>query len=245
MPATKTSMPGRLVNGRPGLIVEAACWAHGRRKFFELAELQKAPVAIEAVRRIDELFAIEREIRQQLPDQRRGVRRMRSKPLVDALAVWLCDERRKLSTKSPVAKAIDYSLKRWPAFTRFLDDDRICMSNNAAERSIRGIAWTPARGSPTSSPASPTTQPAASPNCCPGTGRSLSEPEGRTLRPCPNAYFARRRHPRSSPTCQLVDSPEYPTFANCCSFSQVTNDEEMKNAARCNEREQRPIRKRT
>jgi transposase len=131
---------GRLVNGRPGLIVEAACWAHGRRKFFELAELQKAPVAIEAVRRIDELFAIEREINGQLADHRRAVRQKRSKPLINALAAWLRDERRKLSTKNPVAKAIDYSLKRWPAFTRFLDEGRICMSNNAAERAVRGVA---------------------------------------------------------------------------------------------------------
>ena len=133
-------MAGRQVNGRAGLIVEAACWAHGRRKFFELADLQKAPVAIEAVRRIDELFAIERKILRQPPDHRRAVRQTRSKPLIDALATWLRDERRKLSTKNPGAKAIDYSLKRWPAFTRFLDDGRICMSNNAAERAVRGIA---------------------------------------------------------------------------------------------------------
>jgi transposase len=132
---------GLYVAGRqPGLIIEAACWAHGRRKFFELADLQKAPVAIEAVRRIDELFAIEREINGQQPDQRRSVRQLRSKPLADNLARYLREERRRLSAKSPVAKAIDYSLKRWPAFTRFLDDGRICMSNNAAERSVRGVA---------------------------------------------------------------------------------------------------------
>ncbi len=125
---------------KPGEIIEAACWAHGRRKFFELAELQKAPVAIEAVRRIDELFAIEREINGRPPDERRTVRQERSKPLVAALETWLRDERKKLSAKAPVAKAIDYSLKRWPAFTRFLDDGRICLSNNAAERAVRGIA---------------------------------------------------------------------------------------------------------
>ena len=132
---------GLYVKGRqPGEIIEAACWAHGRRKFFELADLQKAPVAIEAVRRIDELFAIEREINGQPPDQRRAIRQQRSKPLADALETWLREERRKLSSKAPVAKAIDYSLKRWPAFTRFIDDGRICMSNNAAERAVRGIA---------------------------------------------------------------------------------------------------------
>jgi transposase len=136
--------PRRLPSGEPaaeaGRIIEAACWAHGRRKFFELAELQKAPVAIEAVRRIDELFAIEREINGRPPDERLAVRQERSKLLVDALETWLKGERKKLSSKAPVAKAIDYSLKRWPAFTRFLDDGRICLSNNAAERAVRGIA---------------------------------------------------------------------------------------------------------
>ena len=81
---------GLYVEGRkPGPIIEVACWAHGRRKFFELADLQKAPVAIEAVRRIDELFAVEREINGRPPDQRLAVRRDRSKPLVDDLERWL------------------------------------------------------------------------------------------------------------------------------------------------------------
>ena len=132
---------GLYVKGRePGSIIEAACWSHGRRKFYELADLKKAPLAIEAVRRIDELFAIEREINGQPPHRRLGVRQDRSKPLVEALEKWLRSTRRKLSSKNPLAKTIDYHLKRWPAFTRFLDDGRICMSNNAAERSVRGIA---------------------------------------------------------------------------------------------------------
>jgi transposase len=125
---------------KPGEIIEAACWAHGRRKFFELAELQKAPVAIEAVKRIDELFGIERKINGKPPDVRKTVRQERSKPIVNALEAWLRAERKKLSSKAPVAKAIDYCLKRWQAFTRFLDDGRLCMSNNAAERAVRGIA---------------------------------------------------------------------------------------------------------
>jgi len=132
---------GLYVEGRePGPIIEAACWSHGRRKFYELADLKKAPLAIEAVRRIDELFAIEREINGQPPDQRLGVRQKRSKPLVEALEKWLRSTRRKLSLKNPLAKIIGYHLKRWPAFTRFLEDGRICMSNNAAERTVRGIA---------------------------------------------------------------------------------------------------------
>ena len=126
---------------KPGEIIEAACWAHGRRKFFELAELQKAPVADRGRQ------AHRRTVRHRARDQRQAagraaerVRQERSKPLVDALEIWLRAERKKLSSKAPVAKAIDYSLKRWPAFTRFLDDGRICMSNNAAERAVRGIA---------------------------------------------------------------------------------------------------------
>jgi transposase len=98
------------------------------------------PIAIEAVRRIDELFAIEREINGLTPDQRLHVRRERSRPLVEDLERWLRAERRKLSSKNPLAKAMAYSLNRWDAFTRFLDDGRICMSNNAAERAVRGIA---------------------------------------------------------------------------------------------------------
>src|SRR5688572_30263829 len=94
---------------KPRPIIEIA-WTHGRRKFFERAELQKAPVAIEAVRRIDELFAIEREINGKMPSERRAVRQTSSRPLFDALATWLREERRKLSSKTPAAKAIDYSL---------------------------------------------------------------------------------------------------------------------------------------
>jgi transposase len=125
---------------KPGPIVEAACWAHGRRKLYELARLAKMPIAIEAVRRIDELFAIERDIAGLPPQQRVCVRRERSKPLTEDLERWLRAERRKLSSKNPLAKAMDYSLKRWSTFTRFLDDGRICMTNNAAERAVRGIA---------------------------------------------------------------------------------------------------------
>ena len=132
---------GLYVAGRKaGPITEAACWAHARRKFFEIAELQKAPIAIEAVRRIDELFTIEREIKGKPPDERIAVRQERSKPLVEDLRGWLRRERRKLSSKHRLAKAADYMLKRWDTFARFLDDGRICLSNNAAERAVRGVA---------------------------------------------------------------------------------------------------------
>jgi transposase len=125
---------------KPAPILEAACWSHGRRKFFDLAAASKAPIAAEAVRRIDELFAIERAINGQTPDQRRAARQERSRPLVEALEVWFRQQLAALSAKNDTAKAITYLLSRWPAFTRCLDDGRICLSNNAAERALRGVA---------------------------------------------------------------------------------------------------------
>jgi transposase len=125
---------------RPGPITEAACWAHGRRNFFELADLRKAPLAIEAVRRIDAIFAIERELNGLAADDRRAARQNRIVPLVGELTDWMRAERGRLSRHAEIAKAIDYMLKRWAAFTRFLDDGHICLTNNAAERALRGIA---------------------------------------------------------------------------------------------------------
>ena len=123
-----------------GPITEAACWAHGRRKFFDLARLSQAPIAAEAVKRIDALFAIEREINGLAPQQRLRVRQEHSRPLVDALQTWLHEQRARVSRHNDIGKAIDYMLKRWEAFTRFLDDGRLCLSNNAAERELRAVA---------------------------------------------------------------------------------------------------------
>jgi len=142
------------VDRKPGPILEAACWAHARRPFFALADIaasarRKAegktplvisPLALEAVRRIDALFEIERAINGRNADERRAVRQDLSCPLVADLEVWMREERAKLSRGNDVAKAMDYMLKRWPAFARFLNDGRVCMSNNAAERGLRGIA---------------------------------------------------------------------------------------------------------
>jgi transposase len=125
---------------KPGPIVEAACWAHARRKFFDLARLNKAPIAFEAVERIDALFDIEREINGKTPSQRVQVRAERTRPLVIELETWLREQRAKLSRHSDTGKAINYSLNLWTALTRFLDDGRLCMSNNAAERAVRCIA---------------------------------------------------------------------------------------------------------
>jgi transposase len=124
----------------PGPIIEAACWSHARRKFFDLARIDKAPIAIEAVKRIDVLFAIEREINGVTPEERVCARYERSRPLVIELESWFREQRARVSKQGKIGKAIDYSLKRWTALTRFLDDGRLCMSNNAAERALRGIA---------------------------------------------------------------------------------------------------------
>jgi transposase len=128
------------VGRKPGPVLEAGCWAHGRRKLFVLAELGAAPVAIEAVRRIDAIFAIEREINGVAVEQRLAVRRDRIAPLVAALEQWMRTERARLSRHNDNARAMDYMLKRWGAFTRFLDDGRICLTSNAAERALRGVA---------------------------------------------------------------------------------------------------------
>ena len=125
---------------QPAPIVEAACWAHARRKFFDLARLNKAPIAIEAVARIDALFAIERDINGLPPDERRQARHERSRPRVEALGAWLHEQHARLSPNNQVAKAIAYSLNAWDALVRFLDDGRLCMTNNAAERALRCIA---------------------------------------------------------------------------------------------------------
>jgi transposase len=133
---------GELYDGRrkPGPITEAACWSHGRRHFFELADLKKAPLAVTAVRRIDELFTIERKINGLPAAERLAARDRESRPIVADLEQWMRRERARLSRHAETAKAIDYMLTRWAAFTRFLDDGSICMTNNAAERSLRGIA---------------------------------------------------------------------------------------------------------
>jgi transposase len=134
----------------PGPITEAACWAHARRKFFVLADIASkargkkpvvvSPIAFEAVQRIDAIFERERSINGLAPDQRLGMRQEEIVPLVTDLAEWMRLERAKLSRHADVARAMDYMLKRWPAFSRFLEDGRICLSNNAAERALRGIA---------------------------------------------------------------------------------------------------------
>ena len=111
-----------------------------RRKAQGKTPLVLSPIALEAVRRIDALFEIERAINGLDADRRKAARGELSAPLVADLQAWMREQRAKLSRGNDVAKAMDYMLKRWAAFTRFLDDGRICLTNNAAERALRGIA---------------------------------------------------------------------------------------------------------
>jgi len=139
---------------KPGPIKEAACWVHARRPFFIMADIEEnarrkaagkkeiplSPIAIEVVRRIDALFEIERSINGKSAAERVAVRQKLSRPLVEDLQVYMREQAARLSRGHDLVKAINYILKRWPAFTLFLSDGRVCMSNNAAERGLRGIA---------------------------------------------------------------------------------------------------------
>jgi transposase len=135
------------VDRDPGPLTQALCWAHSRRKFFVLADIAAnarrgknaapiSPIALEAVKRIDALFDIERDINGLPADERLQRRQQMSGPLVDELEDWMRTERAKLSRSSPVTEPIDYMLKRWDGFTSFLRDGRICLTNNAAERAL-------------------------------------------------------------------------------------------------------------
>jgi transposase len=134
-----------------GAITAALCWAHARRQFFELADIAAnarrgktaaaiSPVALEAVKRIDVLFDIERDINGRSAEERLRVRQDQSVTVLSALEAWLREERSRMSRSASVAKPIDYMLRRWDRFIRFIDDGRICLTNNAAERALRGFA---------------------------------------------------------------------------------------------------------
>jgi hypothetical protein len=142
------------VGRSPGPILEAACWVHARRPFFAMADIEEnarrkasgkkeialSPIAIEVVRRIDALFEIERSINGKSAAERLTVRQMLSRPLVDDLRIYMRAQLERLARGHDLAKAINYMLKRWASFTLFLEDGRVCLSNNAAERGLRGIA---------------------------------------------------------------------------------------------------------
>ncbi len=133
-------------------MTRANCWAHGRRHFFELVDVARqlkrkkdsaplvSPLAREALEWIDQIFTIEREINGQPAAERLRARQERVAPLIGALETWMRDKRRSLSRHDPVAKAIAYLLNDWEGFTTFLEDGRICLTNNAAERELRSVA---------------------------------------------------------------------------------------------------------
>ncbi len=143
-----------LAGRNPGPIREATCWAHARRPFFAMADIEEnarrkaagkkeivlSPIAIEVVHRIDALFEIERSINGKRAEDRLAVRQTLSRPLIKDLHAYMREQVVKLSRGHDLAKAFNYILKRWASFTLFLEDGRVCLSNNAAERGLRGIA---------------------------------------------------------------------------------------------------------
>ena len=134
------SVSDRVGRGPP--LVHAACWAHARRKFYDVFEATKSPIAEEALKQIGELYKIEAEITGQSAETRRAARQDRAVATLDALRDWLTAQRRRLSSKNALAKAIQYALSRWEALTRYAGDGRLAIDNNVAERALRGIAIT-------------------------------------------------------------------------------------------------------
>ena len=129
---------GHLYDG--DTIREASCWAHARRGFYDFHQATESPIAAEALQRIAALYAIESDIRGRPPDERAAVRQARAGPLLESLREWLRQTLVRVSKKSELAKAISYALTRWTALTRYRDDGRIEIDNNAAERSLRCVA---------------------------------------------------------------------------------------------------------
>ena len=127
-------------NGQPATVTEVACWAHVRRKFYDIHVATSAPIATEALQRIGQLFDIERAAMGLAPEQRRRIRQGAARPVIDDLAAFFDASLAKLSGRSELAGAIRYGRSRWIALTRYLDDGRLEISNNAAERSIRPLA---------------------------------------------------------------------------------------------------------
>ena len=125
---------------RKGDVVLAACWAHARRKFYDVAQATGSPVAADALRRIGELYAVEAQIRGQSPAYRLAARRQHSRLLVTELRAWLQAQLAQIPGRSSLAEAIRYALTRWEALTQFLHDGRIELDTNPVERAIRPVA---------------------------------------------------------------------------------------------------------
>ena len=123
-----------------GIILEAACWAHARRAFYDLHQATRSPIAAQALERIAELYEIEADIRGQSPEQRAAERGACAQPLLESLRAWLQQTLARVSKKSELAQAIGYVLSRWTALTRYCSDGSIEIDNNAAERALRAVA---------------------------------------------------------------------------------------------------------
>lgn len=123
-----------------GSVQEAACWAHARRKFYDVYKDQSSPLAAEVLQRTAVLYAIEREVRGQPPDRRKAARQSRASPLLEQLHAWLSQTLTQVSKKSALGGAITYALNRWQALVCYCDDGRIEIDNNAAERALRAVA---------------------------------------------------------------------------------------------------------
>jgi hypothetical protein len=132
--------PPDIESGPSEGVILAHCWAHCRRRFFEIAHKRPAPIAREALQRIAALYEIEAEIRGLSADERRAARQLRTKPLLDAMRLWLEQHHAALPRKSPLAEAVGYPLNQWEGLTRFVDDGRIEIDSNTVERSMRPIA---------------------------------------------------------------------------------------------------------
>lgn len=130
----------RLYEDKDQRIREAACWAHVRRKFYEIYESNGSRVAAETLARIGKLYEIEEAIRGRPPEERRTVRKARAGPLLEDLKAWFEATLAQVSRKSALAIAIRYALMRWAALTRYRDDGHIEIDNNAAERALRAVA---------------------------------------------------------------------------------------------------------
>ena len=126
--------------GQAAAMTEVACWAHVRRKIYDVHFATKSPIAAEALERIGRLFEVEREVSGLAPEARRKIRQARARPVIDELAAFLEGSLPKLSGKGELAGAMRYARGRWEALTRYLDDGRLEISNNAAERAIRPLA---------------------------------------------------------------------------------------------------------
>jgi transposase len=125
--------------GMPAAVTEVACWAHARRKFFDVHHKNGSPIAKQALDKIGALFDVERLITGQAPEQRRRVRRDHARPKLDALKLWFDEQLKLIPGKSDLAGAIRYARSRWDALTRYVDDGRLEISNNAAENAIRPL----------------------------------------------------------------------------------------------------------